>query len=103
MSPFKPKGCEVAVCFLPCPNTSGVSTTIQLTKEAATQMTSRELRKREGAGVGMAMAVSASAQAGQNFAPVGNGAPQAEQWMFMTASLRGRRIHFVAPAMAEYL
>ena len=34
-----------------------------------------------GDGVGIAMAVSGRAQAGQTFAPVGSGAPQAEQWM----------------------
>ena len=38
-------------------------------------------------GVGMATAVGGRAQAGQNFAPVWSGAPQAERWMFMDSFL----------------
>jgi hypothetical protein len=38
------------------------------------------------------MAVRGRTQAGQNFAPVGSGAPQAEQWMFMEPHFGGGRV-----------
>jgi hypothetical protein len=52
-----------------------------------------------GAGVGMA--AGGRAQAVQNFAPVGSGAPQVEQWMLMEPHFLGRPSLLCTTAVTE--